>query len=243
MTTEIVTSIVSSLLGGLVGGLFTFLGVKMTIRYEREKDAKEEERRRKEKEELIKQKRPRLEIVNYAEIKKYDFNENFHSSVLLAHIEKHDNGHFTYDPRVFTSDEWVCVEYEFKNIGLTEIHHLYISTNLVKSTSIFDVLSGENVSYAKRNMLNYSVYSDKTIKPNETYRLQICYIKDKILCSNIGSAPITIWISDIDGNWWAQSLFAPRDYIDNSYKTSHKEWRSNTDEITAMKCFNNPMEW
>ena len=42
--------ILASILGGLVGGLFTFLGVLITIAYERSKDAKEEMRRLKEKE-------------------------------------------------------------------------------------------------------------------------------------------------------------------------------------------------
>ena len=57
--------ILASVLGGLVGGLFTFLGVLLTIAYEKSKDKKEEQRRLKEKvEEQIKA-RPRLEIQEY----------------------------------------------------------------------------------------------------------------------------------------------------------------------------------
>ena len=56
--------ILASILGGLVGGFFTFLGVLITIAYERSKDAKEERRRLKEKEE---------EIESYkAETREYD---------------------------------------------------------------------------------------------------------------------------------------------------------------------------
>ena len=58
--------ILASILGGLVGGLFTFLGVLITIAYERSKDTKEEMRRLKEKEEEQVKARPRLEIQEYS---------------------------------------------------------------------------------------------------------------------------------------------------------------------------------
>ena len=58
--------ILASILGGLVSGLFTFLGVLITITYQRIKDAKEELRRQKEKEEEQIKARPRLEIQEYS---------------------------------------------------------------------------------------------------------------------------------------------------------------------------------
>ena len=57
--------IIASIIGGLIGGLFTFLGVLITILYQRAKDKNEEQRLKEEKlkEEFIS--RPRLEIVKY----------------------------------------------------------------------------------------------------------------------------------------------------------------------------------
>ena len=78
-----------SVLGGLIGGLFTFFGVKLTLKHEKEKE---------EKEALIKaeENKPRLEVIKYS-----DFNAtankksvNNDCNVLLLNIEKFedDNG-------------------------------------------------------------------------------------------------------------------------------------------------------
>ena len=71
----------------------------------------------------------------------------------------------------------------------------------------------------------------------------MCYISEKVVVSNIGSAPITVWMIDEKKNWWAQALFAPDNKIYNSTKASHKEWRDRTDEAKAIECFENPMLW
>ena len=55
-------SFLGSILGGLIGGIFTFLGVKLTLKHDKEKEHKEI---------LLKanENKPRLEVVKY-----YDFN-------------------------------------------------------------------------------------------------------------------------------------------------------------------------
>lgn len=238
--------IIASVLGGLVGGLFTYLGVKATIKHENDKVLKEELKRQKEKEELTFENRPRLEIMGYKKLGKYSSQRRTDASVLLCGIEDYKNEGqpmFYYDESTVKSENWVCVEYTLRNTGHTEIDHIYFSTNLVRNTALFNVLDEENVMYYENNLLNYSVILEKTIKPQQTVSLRVSYINEKVIVSNIRSAPITIWMIDEKGNWWSQPLFAPDNKIYNSTKTSNKEWKSCTDIGTAIKCFENPMLW
>ena len=81
------------------------------------------------------------------------------------------------------------------------------------------------MAWYENNFLNYSVIFEKAIKPQQTVVVRVCYISDKIVVSNMGSAPITIWMIDEKRNWWSQPLFAPDNKIYNSTKASHKEWK------------------
>ena len=233
--------ILASILGGLVSGLFTFLGVLITIKYQREKDKKDEMRLQQEKVDEIEKIKPRLEIQDYIAEKDYEETENVDMSVLLVSIKGYEKEihHFHYDPLVLDKKKWRCVEYVLKNTGGTEIDHLYLSTNLVKGTSLLNVLTEEY----KHMFLNYSVILEKSIKPQQIIRIRICYITDQIIVSNIGSAPITIWLMDANNNVWEQPLFAPEKKLYNSTRSNMKDFRNYTDVSTAIKCFDNPALW
>ena len=239
-------AIIASVLGGLVGGLFTFLGVWMTIHHENKKTRQEELKRQKEKEEQLFENRPRLEIMGYKKLSKYSAAKKADISLLLCSIKDYKNesrAMFYYDPEVVEPEKWVSVEYALKNIGNTEISHMYFSTNLPKNTSLFGIDNEENEMCYENNLLNYSVILDKSVKPKESIKLRVCYIDEEIILSNIGSAPITIWLIDEKNNWWSQPLFAPDNKIYNSSRSSHKEWKDYTDEAKAIECFENPMLW
>ena len=232
-------------MGGLISGLFTFLGVWLTIRYENKKALRDELKRQKKEEQLF-ENRPCLEIMGYNKLSKYSAAKKVDISLLLCGIEDYKNkgrAMFYYDPKVIESENWVSVEYTLKNIGHTEISHIYFSTNLPKNTSLFGIENKENEMCYENNFLNYSVILDKSVKPRESIKLKICYIDEKIILSNIGSATITIWMVDEKNNWWSQPLFAPENKIYNSKRSSHKEWKDYTDESKAIECFDNPMLW
>ena len=239
-------AIIASVLGGLVSGLFTFLGVWLTIRHESKKTRREELKQQKEKEEQLLENRPRLEIMGYKKLSKYSAAEKADISLLLCSIKEYKNegrAMFFYDESVITPENWVCVEYTLRNTGHTEIDHIYFSTNLPKNTALFNVLNEENVMCHDNHFLNYSVIFEKAIKPQQTVSIKVCYISGKIVVSNIGGAPITIWMIDENKNWWSQPLFAPDNKIYNSSRSSHKEWKDYTDESKAIECFKNPMLW
>lgn len=237
--------ILASVLGGLVSGLFTFLGVFLTIKYQRSKDKKEEARLQQEKNAEFEKVKPRLEIQDYKEERDYDEPNEADMTVLLVSIKSYEKyiHHFHYDPLVLDKKKWRCVDYVLKNIGDTEIDHIYLSTNLPKNTSLLNASTNEYVSDYKNMFLNYSVILEKTIKPQQTIHIRICYITDQIVVSNIGSAPIAIWLMDVNDHVWEQALFAPENKLYNSRRSSLKEFRDYTDISTAIKCFDDPMLW
>ena len=236
--------IIASVLGGLVGGLFTFIGVLMTIRYENKKARAEEVRRQKEKEEQLFENRPRLDIIGYNGVSKYVDDKQADLSVLFCFIKDYKRGgRFYYDSNALNPEKWVSVESTLKNVGHTEINHMYVSTDLPKITAVFGVENGEYKTYCTNNVLNYSVILDKPIRPMESIKFRVCYLSEEIVVSNRGRATMTIWMVDEKKNWWAQPLFAPDRKIYDSAKASHKEWRNYTDEQQAIKCFEDPMLW
>lgn len=237
--------ILASILGGLVGGLFTFLGVLITIAYERRKDVKEERRRLKDKEEEQIKARPRLEIQEYSYFDEKRISDIDLEVVMASIKDFKDIGRacFKYNPDIINKGKWVSVDYVLKNIGATEIDHLYLITNLPKNTSLFNASNNEYISDYKNEFLNYSVILEKTIKPQQTVKIRISYVTDEVIVSNLGSAPISIWLMDINKNVWSQALFAPQNKIYNSEKRDYKTFREYSDITTAIECFRNPMMW
>ena len=229
-------TIIASILGGLASGLFTFLGVWLTIRHENNK-------REKEKEELTFANRPRLEIIGCEKFEQYSEEKKADACILLCEIKEHKNGMFYYDTSVTKPENWSYVEYTLRNTGNTEIDHIYFSTNFLKTTSLFNVLNGQNVLCYKNHFLNYSVILEKNIKPQQSVCVRVCYIKDKVLVPILDFATITIWMIDEKNNWWSQSLFAPEDKLYNSTPKTHTDWKKNTSIETALRCFEDPTLW
>ena len=80
---------------------------------------------------------------------------------------------------------------------------------------------------------------EKTIKPQQTVKIRVSYVTDEVIVSNLGNAPITVWLMDINKNIWSQALFAPENKIYNSEKKDYKTFREYSDITTAIECFRN----
>lgn len=231
-----INEIVSSVLGAFIGGLFTVLGVRMTIRHEknkeRRKEIKEELQEQKEREEQINKDKPRLEIVDYTSIRKYKHSKSIDACIMMCGVEGYENeprSSFIYDKSLINQEDWVCVDYTFRNTGNTEIDHFYFSTNLPDNTAIFNVKDNQYELFYQQCLLNYDVILEKYVKPNETFTLRVCYIKDKLIRSIIKSATIVVWLIDVNGNWWEQPLFAPDNKIYLPTRSSNEAFRKETD--------------
>lgn len=231
---------VGSILGGLIGGLFTFIGVKLTLRYEREKENKEALKKANEE-------KPRLEVIKYLN---FDLTKNKKSSssdcnVLLLAIKDfiNDNGRarFFYNNEALEINNLVYVEYEFKNTGLTEIEDICISSNLPRYLSAINL--EEREFYIKENILNYQAWSNKRyIKPGQSIKIKVFYIKEQIVKGSI-SYTLTIWLRDINGRYWQQNLGSPYNEVEKPIYSSRSQLFKQTNIDTAIECFKNPYLW
>lgn len=233
-------SFFGSVLGGLIGGIFTFLGVKLTLKHEQEKERKEI---------LLKanDNKPRLEIMKYYDfnstINKKNLNNDFNIIALGIIDFKDDNNRarFFYDTSALNEKNLVFVEYEFKNTGNTEIEDISITSNLPKIMSLFEFERKD--IYINENLLCYEVRSHKRyIKPGQTIRLRVYYVKDQIICSPF-SYPFIIWLRDVNGRYWTQNFNCPVNEIEISNCSNLDEFKEAIDIKKAIECFRKPYLW
>lgn len=229
-----------SILGGVIGGLFTFLGVRYTIKNENKKARKEELKE-------ADSKKPRFEIIKFKDFKSNEKNKSINSdcNVLALKIEDVNvvNGvvQIKYDDRALDEEQLCFVEYEVKNIGLTEIEDVCITSNMPKTMAVIPLERKQ--FYLSEKLINYSVWSNKRyIKPNELFRFRIYYIKDKILVSPL-TYPFTIWLHDINGRYWEQQIDGTSNIIEISSISSRKNLIDNTNVDKAEDCFRDPTLW
>ena len=230
-----------SIIGGLIGGLFTFLGVHLTLKHDREKERKAE---------LIKaeESKPRLEIIRHTGIEETrgTASANNDCNVLVlgikGFVEEDGRAKFAYDKAALSSENLVFVEYELKNVGLTEIKDICVTSNLPKSVSLIELERKE--FYINESLLNYDVWSNKRyLKPGDVFKLRVYYIKGQIVVSDIGSPLLTIWLDDVNGRYWSQVLSTQTNEIEISRLQNSSEFRASIDIKTAIECFKNPLMW
>ena len=227
-----------SIIGGIIGGLFTFLGVRYTIKHENKKARKEELKEAYEN-------RPRLEIKKYRSFKeaKNDGNLSEDCNVLVLKMYNPqiiDNKlNVQYDNKALDIDNLVFEEYEFKNVGLTEIASICVASTAHRNISIID-LDRRNTFFSS-NFINYDVWCEKRyIKPGKVVKIRFYYVKDDE--SNY-TKNVLIWLHDINGRYWTQSIEATSNIIENSILKDSKVFRDSIDVDKAEECFKNPYLW
>ena len=229
-----------SILGGLIGGLCTFAGVKLTIKHEKEKE-------RREALEKANETKPRLEIVGFRDFSDTENDESYDPdcNVLALHIDGfRDEGRarFFYDESAMEYKNLYFVEYELKNTGLTEISQICITSNLPKNMSVMEL--EKRGFYLKENLLNYDSWATKRyVKPGETMKLRAYFIKEKIIYSNHGNPIFTIWLHDVNGRVWYQTLNAPMVEIGLPISGTRKQFYETIDVTPAIECFRDPRQW
>ena len=231
-----------SVIGGLIGGLFTFLGVKLSLKHEKEKE-------RKEALEKANETKPRLEIIKYRGFDETADDKTINSdcNVLALKIKgyRDDNGQarFDYDPAAMQNENLVFVEYLLQNTGKTEISEVVVTCNMPKIMAVFEYeKSKENI---QENYLNYYVDVNKRfIKPGDTIKVRIYYIRDQVFYpSPFGGTIFSIWLFDINNRIWMQSLNSPQNEIEVPQLSSLQTFKKHTDFSAAIACFKDPRLW
>lgn len=157
-------------------------------------------------------------------------------------VNDHGRAQFFYDEKALKDENLVFVEYELKNTGSTEISDICITGNLPKNLSLIELERKE--FYITKKLLNYGVWSNKRyIKPGQTLKLRVYYIKEQIIVSNLGTPVLTIWLNDINGRYWSQLLASPSQQIEISRYRKYSEFRESIDIDKAIECFIDPRMW
>lgn len=249
MTTEIIKTVISSVISKAIDLIFEDRNKVEKAKLEHFVKMEQE------KKELF-QVRPELEIVeykNYLKRTKYGLKKKCDIELFVAHIEDYEingtgkNGkvHFNYRKADFNPDERCCVIYTLKNVGKTDIASLDVVCNLSKDTVFFPTTNRDKdylYDFAGGRVINYSVCSDRKIRVGETITIKFCYHKDRIITGSIG-AVASLGITDVNGNCWTQSFYAPFDYVEYSHYISYDDLKDMIRTDTAIECFKNPMLW
>ena len=192
--------------------------------------------------------KPRLEITSYSDFKKTNGinTQNPDWNILVLGIEgfedKDGRAWFKYDKSALDLKNLEYVEYELINSGLTEIEQMCATCNLPKNVSVVELETRE--SCINNCFLSYEAWANKDyLKPKQTIKLRVYYIKEQVVVSNIGSAVLTLWLRDINGNLWSQCLFAPGKELHISRMSTYREFKDCRDIETAIKCFRGTLPW
>lgn len=235
------SSLLSGLIGAVVGGGLSLIGTLLTLR---NKDKKE----MRDRLERLEREKPRLEIVSYRDFSstENDFSPNNDFNVFVATIlgfyEKDGRACFSYDEKGFDSKELFYVEYILENTGLTEIMDICVSSNLPRTMSVFEYERKD--IYLREHLLNYDAWSNKRyIKPNGTVKLRVFYIKDQVPSSLLHGQELIVWLRDINGYTWSQTLNAPFNEIEISKLSSESKLKESINIRKAIDCFRDPSQW
>ena len=227
-----------SILGGLIGGLFTFVGVHLTIKHE-------DKKKRQECLEKANIEKPRLEIVSFKDFKATSRikNSNSDCNVLVLGIlgfkDIDGRAHIFYDENTLDKEKLVFVEYEFVNSGLTEIKEICVTGNSIRFMAIVECERKE--TYINNHLLNNDVWLNKRyIKPKGIFKLRVYYASNQPLTA---MSRLTIWLEDVKGFVWSQTLNAPNNEIEISIMNSSENLRNAIDVKPALDCFRHPELW
>lgn len=237
----VLCSLGSAVIGGVIGGFFTVLATRMNHKHEDEAKQKEWLR------EAIKTK-PRLELLDYQgfEMAKDSEQEKADISVLVLAIlgfeDKNGRAFFTYDKKAINNKNLMFVEYLLENTGPTEIEEVCVAGNYPRFVSVLDM--NQKDAFIREGLLNYDVWSDKRyIKTKQTIKIRVYYLKNQIPASLLSNPSLTIWLKDVNGLLWSQTLLAPGKEIEISRLKKYEDFKGEIDIRSAIDCFRNPELW
>jgi hypothetical protein len=232
---SVLSVVLAAAIGSFIGGYFTLKAAKMSISHEDETSKKKELAEAKEK-------RPELEIESFTGTNPFDRRKPSDLSLLFVPIERYEHGTFAYPKEALSDSHLVEDVIKLKNVGGTDISALWVSSNLLKSTSLFEYYGCRNYSEIENGFYSCKACRDRVIRRGEEISIKIISISDRRLGGFIG-ASLSVWLLDVNGRWWSQALFFPDSKIYHSELTTQKDFKDYTDESVCLECFADPMKW
>lgn len=191
-------------LASILGGAFTFFGVYITLKYQSKKDRYD--------------RRPNLMVTDYKPMSGYDKESTSDLGIFFTLSEQEKLSQNVLEDK----KNWICVEYTFKNVGKSGLVDICVAT-LLHGNSHIKVIEGDARFVSDYGGQKLACLCRKCLKPQETFRLKICYFHDVIDPQVKGAASISLWLTDSDRKTsWRQLLFAPDNVLTDSVCLSYK---------------------
>lgn len=203
----------------MIVGIFTVVGVGLTIKHEKKKEANE---RYRDKPELIVDK---CKVEN---------EEDIDMKLIVAKFKVDENENFKYSEEYKNKSEYIFKDFIFKNIGKTAIESLYIASTYKKDTSLLEFEYGEYLM--EKGIINYGCMWDKKIFPEGELKVRLYFHKDIVISSGLSCAFI-IQFNDSNGKYWEQPFFENKYNLYSPRELSHKEYKDNISTEETIKYF------
>lgn len=225
--------IIGDILSGLIIGFFTYLGVRATLKFEKQKYQRELKKERFNN-------KPEFRILKT----EFKSDEEADISAICAmfrhHFDENRRLSIDYNPELLDKDNLVYFDYELKNIGKSATEYTVIATPRQQNTTLIEIEDFKMLYDDK--IMNYDCYFDKKIFPGESLKLRIYYHKDSGPMS-IFSSNLILMFQDEYGTYWEQAFFEDRLNLYSPRIITYKDFRIYTTIDTALDCFENPWKW
>lgn len=197
-------------LASILGGAFTFFGVYITLKYQNKKERYD--------------KRPSLVVTDYKSKQTYTKGSIHDLGIFLTKAEQEKLPQNVLN----NTENWVCAEYSLMNIGKSEARDICVVTLLNGNTHIRAIEGSIDFVCDNYGDENLACLCRKCLKPQEIFKLRICYYQNEIIPNKKGAPSMSLWLSDGDRKIsWRQFLFAPDNVLSDSvclpYKRFFKE--------------------
>ena len=200
---NIIIPIIASILGGLVGGFFTYKGVKLTLKDERERHDEQIELNIIGKNKEIIKNRPILQCIKNSES-----SPSMQAIVYLVPfgepelINKKDII-FHYPEKFEEKQNWEEYTIYLKNIGNKRITRSFLHFEDLKNINLYSDLDiyNWNDSLYGQHYFSDAITLSGLIVPGEILELKIYYLKDLPSSKNV---LFDIYFEDENGNNWVQ---------------------------------------
>ena len=218
-------SFFTTIIGTIVGGFFsTFTAIYISNKERKER--KLDELAREEREQRYNKAVLRL-IKNSKKINQQPDIEVFISPYWTKFKKDKLNYDAIFPDEILVKEKHKHIDFELKNIGKSDINHLYVCATNQMDTLL--VKYDELEHWVKNKFAFYSALYQEQILKNESIIVRVYYIEE-YLVSHLFSCSISLIFEDEYDHLWGQSFFYEQNFVEPPYKINYNQYR---EKITA----------
>lgn len=211
-------SFLTTIIGAIVGGFFsTFTAIYISNKERKER--KQDELAREEREEY--KNKPEFRIVNKKKNKRPNI-EVFLSPYWTKFKDEEQDYEAIFPNDILDKSKHKFIDFELKNIGKSDINHIYICASNQVNTML--VAYDELEMWVKDKFAFYSALYEQKILKGESIILRIYYLEEYQV-SFLFNCTISLVFEDEYKHLWSQPFFYEKNVLEPPYKIDYKRYR------------------